>query len=304
MKIRIIQLINNFYRDGKNCPDEKRTEALGTYCTFGYFDALEVKTGQFIQNLKDSAMWREINDLTLGTLDGSFRRRNLICITNNDAKDTEFWEQKDDFPYLFVSLIRLKHTDQNHGGTCQIMQNINKEKTAMAYYSYNHSELVIVKLDKYYSNALNFILCQRQRLTILNMYSIFSVRESILKTEESIRDSIQDETIDVRLHIIIKDDQQLDSFLELLISKLYLGENSEIRKYYTLGNCDMLIEIKNINIQRLLSCYSMGSLLTHTSPDFELAIYNIETEILSKGELLPHGKLDDQKDSGIERTEL
>ena len=102
MKIRIIQLINNFYRDGKNCPDEKRTEALGTYCTFGYFDALEVKTGQFIQNLKDSAMWREINDLTLGTLDGSFRRRNLICITNNDAKDTEFWEQKDDFPYLFV----------------------------------------------------------------------------------------------------------------------------------------------------------------------------------------------------------
>lgn len=309
MKIRIIQLINNFYKDGGEYPDKDtdkdRRKALGDYCTFGYFDAMQVRESRSISRVRDSVIWQEIHQTADKTIDGTCSRRNLICIVENENKDIDFWSRKKDYPYLFVSLIRVKHHGNTANEVKDVMQKINKEDTAIAYYSYNHSELVMVKLERHYASGLKFMTKQRQQIQVLNMYSIFSIRENILNRKSEIRQEAASEQVDVRLHIIIKDDREIDGFLYSLLEELSIDkeDTSKYRKYHTLGSCDMLFEIEQVDMHKLLPCYCMGNLLTHTNEKFEKAIFNIETEILAEREKLGNGKLDDRKDTKFEKVE-
>ena len=42
MRIRVVDLVNNFYND-ENFQSRDKTKRLGEYCCLGYFDALDVK---------------------------------------------------------------------------------------------------------------------------------------------------------------------------------------------------------------------------------------------------------------------
>lgn len=289
MKIRIIQLINNFFKDGDRCEGQDKEKALGTYCTFGYFDALQVKESKFPLEAEEDIIWKGIDEVAVNTLDGTCSRRNLICIAEDEEKDKQFWDSSEQYPYLFVSLIRVKHSNEAMEVMHRIIDDIKEQDMVISYYSYNHSELVIAKVDNYYYNGIDFVLSLRKELDILNIYSIFSVRENVLKSEEGLK-TIQREQIDVRLHLMIKSDDKVNDFLQTLWEELYkekiqsgmLEKKEHFSKYYTLGSGDMLLEIKQMEMQKLLSCYSMGKLLTHTNSKFCGAVYNIETEILTK----------------------
>lgn len=160
------------------------------------------------------------------------------------------------------------------------------------YHSYNHSELVVIKLEKKYAKGMKFILSLRTQLAVLNMYSIFSVREDILGLETSLREKIENEEVSARLRMMIKDDKKIGTFLQALYSKLSqdAGQGNKevsknnIQKFYTLGSSDLIIEIERVAMDKLLSCYKMGNILTHTHTLFGEAVYNIETEILVHGE--------------------
>lgn len=288
MKIRVIQLINNFFRD-TDFENENRERALGTYCTFGYFDALQVKESREISDTDGNPIWKEIDKITTSTLDGTCSRRNLVCMAEDEKKDKEFWDKAKKYPYLFVSLIRVQHSDDVN---C-VINDTKRDETAIAYYSYNHSELVIVKLETEYAKGMDFVLSLRKKLHTLNIYSIFSVREDILKLETKLKNELSTEKVSVRLRMMIKNDQNIDDFLEKLSEKLFkddVQEDNNIMKFYTLGNNDLIVEIKSVEMYKLLSCYGMGNLLTHTNTQFGKAVYNIETEILVKGESIRHGK--------------
>lgn len=296
MKIRIIQLINNFYKDGKNCQDkdEDRYRKLGDYCAFGYFDAVEVLESESISNVKDGILWREIQRKVNEMADGTCNRRNLICIVKEELKDRDFWKKQRNYPYIFVSLIRVRHTANTAVKLKEAFERINKKDTAIAYYSYNHSEMVMVKLEKNYSAGLKFVLEERTQIDILNMYSIFAVKEDILKVKSRLLNEIANEHVGVRLHIIIKDDSLIDHFLNLFMKETGLSEKN-VHKYHTLGSCDMLFEIETVNLQKLLPCYCMGRILTHTNSNYEKAVYNIETELLAEREKIENGELDNGK---------
>ncbi|MCM1173917.1 MAG: hypothetical protein NC341_02575 [Blautia sp.] len=311
MKIRIIQLINNFYKD-ENGVDEDREKALGSYCTFGYFDALQVYDGSSFDKAEDNLIWKKIDEAAVRTLDGTCSRRNLICIAEEEEKDRKFWECAQNYPYLFISLIRMKrHAEGTKDVMRQMMDVMRKNDTEIAYYSYNHSELVIAKLEDSYAAGMNFVLSLRQKLNALNMYSIFSVREAVLKDKAKLPGEVKEETVSVRLRIMIKNDGKTDSFLQELWEILFRDEIREkkipgkenFEKFYTLGSSDMIIGIEQVEMYKLLSCYGMGNLLTHTNGQFGEAVYNIETEILIKGAHIEHGKsMDNGEDDRTETT--
>ncbi len=310
MKIRVIQLINNFFKD-ENSTYVDREKALGTYCTFGYFDALQVEEGRTFDGTEKNLIWDKIEEVVVGTLDGTSSRRNLICIAEEEKKDEKFWKRAKKYPYLFISLIRIRHDTEAMKAMLRIVDEVKADNTAIAYYSYNHSELVIAKLEKYYKRGMNFVLAMRQKLNALNMYSIFSVREEVLKAKDDLPNNIASEKISVRLRIMIKKDLEIEAFLQELweilfkdeIKKGKIHKKENFKKFYTLGSSDMMIEIKRVQMQKLLSCYSMGSLLTHTNEQFEKAVYNIETEILIRGAYIGHGKaMDNGENSKAETT--
>lgn len=111
------------------------------------------------------------------------------------------------------------------------------------------------------------------------MYSIFSVREEVLKAKAELPNKIASEEVGVRLRIMIKKDREMGAFLQELWEILFKDE-----------------------MQKLLSCYSMGSLLTHTNEQFGKAVYNIETEILIKGAYIEHGKAMDNGENNKAET--
>lgn len=306
MKIRIIQLINNFFKD-ENGTDENREKALGTYCTFGYFDALQVDEDNYAG---DNQIWKKIDGVTVRTLDGTCSRRNLICIAEQEEKDRKFWECAKDYPYLFLSLIRMKRAEEATDTIRRMMDEMEEDDTKIAYYSYNHSELVIAKLENSYKAGMNFVLSLRRTLNALNLYSIFSVREEKLKDKSGLPGSIAAETVSVRLRLMIKNDYETDFFLQKLWEALFkdeiwdkkVSEKENFEKSYTLGSSDMIIEIEQIEMYKLLSCYEMGNLLTHTNKQFGKAVYNIETEILIKGAHIENGKSMDCGEDGKTET--
>lgn len=309
MKIRIIQLINNFFKD-MNGTDENREKALGTYCTFGYFDALQVDEDSSFEDAGDNQIWKKIDGVTVRTLDGTCSRRNLICIAEQEEKDRKFWECAKEHPYLFLSLIRMKRADEATDTICQMMEEMEKDDTKIAYYSYNHSELVIAKLEDSYKAGMNFVLSLRSTLNALNLYSIFSVREETLKDKRKLPGEITAETVSVRLRLMIKDDHETGFFLQKLWETLFrdeiwekkVPEKENFEKSYTLGSSDMIIEIEQIEMYKLLSCYGMGNLLTHKNEQFGNAVYNIETEILVKGAHKGNGKSMDTGEDGKTET--
>lgn len=311
MKIRVIQLINNYFKD-KNDINENRTNALGEYCTFGYFDALHVEKERELYDTEDNLIWKNIDEIAVNTLDGTCNRRNLVCIVEEEDKDIRFWNRAEESPYLFISLISIKHGLEPIMAIQKKMAAMSDDETAMLYYSYNHSELVIAKLAKSYIAGMRFVLEQRKQFNALNMYSIFSVREAILKPEAEIQNEIECEKVKVRLRLMIKNDREIDGFLQSLWETLFKRETQtnetfqtkSFEKFYTLGSSDMVVEIDSVEMYKLLSCYGMGNLLTHTNEQFEKAVYNIETEILIKDEeSIKHGKsVDSRGNDDAERT--
>lgn len=294
MKVRIIQLINNFYIDQDQnsdaAQDQNSRRQLGEYCSFGYFDAVCIEESQSVKNIKESAIWEKINQTVCDAFDAFCSRRNLICIIDNAQKDQEFWEDAKKYPYIFISLVRTKHREETTKKIKKIVQIINADKTAIAYYSYNHSEIIIVKLESTYTNGLCFVLDKRKKIDLLNMYSIFSVRENMLNNANN----INNEKIEVRLHIMVKDDELIQTYLEKLVDQIGII-NGNYKTYNTLGSCDLLFEIKEIDLKNLLPCYAMGNILTHSNSFFQKAVFNIETEFIVESEILEHCRIGQTK---------
>lgn len=291
MKIRVIQLINNYFKD-KNDINENREKALGEYCTFGYFDAMQVEDGRELYDTEENLIWKNIDEIAVSTLNGTCNRRNLVCIVDDENKDTKFWSRAKEIPYLFISLIRIRHDSESMKNVPEIIVEMQNDETSMLYYSYNHSELIVAKLAKSYCEGMKFVLEKRKQFNALNMYSIFSVRENILKSETMLQKKIVQEEVKVRLRLMIKSEQEVKAFLQKIrkvlfedkIQKKEPGEKESFEMFHTLGSSDMVVEIENVEMSKLLSCYGMGNLLTHTNEEFEKAVYNIETEILVRDE--------------------
>lgn len=284
MRVRLIRLANNFYKDEQQEQREEETGSrdgkLGEYCCLGYFDALDV------QLVEEGEGWgagirKKVNWMTVDGLDGSCSKKNIICVTNEDEKDEAFWAYAKEMPCLFVSLIRIRRGKESEEEVNRSIAKINGEgKCGLAYYTYDHSDMVIVNAGKKYSDGLRVILSLYKKISVFKMYSVFAVKEEELENCSV----IQDEIVNCRLSATVKDIGKAKAYQSILDSFLRKGtepvpEEFRIVPFHTLGNEDILIEIRHVPIRKLLRCYKMGSLLTHTNDDYKAAFFNIESQI-------------------------
>lgn len=288
MRVRVIQMINNFYKDGENNSlgtGANNDDVLGEYCCMGHFDALHIELVEWNENEEGESIRDKINATVVEKFKGLYNIRNVVCVTDSDAKDDTFWEEAAAMPYLFVSLVRIKHTDEGKfKKTSDLIKDFNELKNVMAYYTYDHSEIVVVRAGISYVQGFKAVLSMYENVNVLKMYSMFAVREKELERCET----IQDEIIDCRLSAAIKSQENVGRYVGKLRDYLQEGndlpEEFKIECYQTLGNSDCLIDISRVPIRKLLRCYKMGRLLTHTNELYGDAFFNVESQFLLNGD--------------------
>jgi len=282
MSIRVLQWINNFYCDNGTKKEHGREVPLGEFCALGYFDALSVEL-PFVHLQKEIKTWDTLSELSAKKLDGACSRRNIVCIPQDKERDIKFWNHKGTPPLYFISMLRINKEYYSPSQMLQDMKNLEEaDPDAVTYCTYNHSEAIIVKRTDCYSSGINHILSLRDRFSAFKVYTILVIRESILESRDHITRTVAEEQIDCRLHCAVKDYREAELFYKSLKETLadYEGHKINSRRYDTLGSFDWRIEIDQISIHTMLSCYKMGNILTHSHPLFENAFFNIETEIL------------------------
>ena len=199
MRIRVLELVNNFYKDKGMEGQAEATEAdrkqeLGEYCCLGYFDALNVKT-LTCDSRREMNVRREAERMAVENLEGKDNRKNIICITDNESGDETFWNETKDMPFLFVSLIRIKSSGEHT--LREIVGEINDEnEKTMAYYTYGHSDIVVFRTGNKYLENIDSVLLMYEDVNIYKMYSVFAVKECVLENCEG----IQDEMVNCRLN--------------------------------------------------------------------------------------------------------
>ena len=275
MVIRRIQLKNNLYLDGGS----NNSGPLGEYCVFGYFDAMSIDR----RDERELGAWKVLSEGVIGEIDGSCSVRSLLCVSGDEEKDKLFWQadmQTVSYPLLFVSIIRLKEPIESIA-VKKKMDELNQSEKGMAYFSYEHSELIAFFKTNKYSDGHKFCKILHEMFQIYKMYTIFSVKEQTLDSYDIIKKEIIEEKVDCRLRAIVKDWSKIHRMKEKLEDAL--AEEPRIKpmisERHMMGNADVLFEVNNVSIQKLLTCYKTNELLTHSNSYYQEVFYNIETEI-------------------------
>lgn len=285
MKIRLIQLMNNYYKDRTGI-DQAMEQPLGEFCCFGYFDAMSSSCVRFDSVKSGEGIKETVDKIIVEKTDGKSSCRTLICLTDKDNQDELYWENQKKMPYLIVSIVRLNEQERRQEEQLKAMINtVQQKEYVMAYYTYEQADLVIVKAARSYGEAIEFAGALRREEPIYKMYSIFAVQESVLKACKEDEDyaGIENETIKCILRCSVKKMNAVDDFLKELknaLEKQGICVESCLKKFHILGNNDIMIEMENMPVRELLPLYLTGGILTHTSKFYQEAFFNIESEFL------------------------
>ena len=191
-------------------------------------------------------------------------------------------------PFLFVTMVRLG--DGENGMLeyqRQLMDKMNGEENVIAYLSNSHCEIVVVRHTDRYEEGMKHVhdlqdKMEHVQMKIVKLYTISAVRENMLGDV----DQLNEELVSCRMRAVVKDKSFLKGFLEELRNKLE-DTGSKMKTYETLGASDVFMELENVSLRKLLACYKMGELLTHSNEMYGKAFYNIESEIFSEEWRIP-----------------
>lgn len=274
ISIRILQLKNNFYRDDVAA----KKDILGEYCVIGYFDAFDISKAD-MAGVTEFNTWNHLGDLTT-RLDGTVSCRMLVCVTERQEEDREFWEDQSDMLY-FVTMVRVK-AGTTVGEMQEVIEKLNVKKKRIGYLSYDHSEIIVVAKTNRYSEGIEGVRELRRVCRAVKTYTVFAIREKFLESYDTIKGKLVDEKISCRLHCMVKDYEAAEAFRVKLEEhmKERNGKQAQIHRFDTFGGCDWLLEIDDVSICSVFECYKMKKLLTHTNELYNTAFYNIESEIL------------------------
>lgn len=283
MRVRIIELINNYYMDdmtknNSNIPIKTNEgKPLGSYCCLGHFDALDFQLINTEGQMDGEDIWKACNKDVVKNLDGTCNRRNIVCITDDDVKEEKFWNLANSFPCLFISWIRLKKA--NTKDLKEIIKTVNEENDMMAYYTYDHSELTIIWFGNSYSKGIENIALLYDKMEVFKMYSVFAIKEDALDRG----DLICDEIVDCRLSATVKDRNCVNEYtitLKEILNRENVVDGFDVTMFDVLGNSDIMILISKVSLKKLLCCYKMGRILTHSNQIYQKAFFNVESQIL------------------------
>lgn len=279
MELRIIQMINNFYKDQMESDDDK--SCLGEYCAFGYFDALHI--GDPIEYISNNSIWKCFSELTIKEFSGDNSRRVLPClIENKNNADEKFWNKAKTLPFLFISMIRTKRNNSIEAWINNKIEKVNRDaeskKPSIAYLTNNHSEIVVIHADNSYIEGMKYLRELNENDNVLKKYTIFAAQEDALDIDGELYKSIESDKIRCHLEGVVKNWKNINEFRSELSNELKMDEK-KICTGNILGSKDILIEIPEVNIKDIIRLYKMGNLLTHSNKRyFCKTFYNLETK--------------------------
>lgn len=275
MVIRVIELLNNFYKDAIETYGSE--EALGDYCIWGFFDALN--TRKITEGLEKQGIMQSVTNAVIYGYDGMCNRKQIVCIHEEEKKDEIFWENPHNEPYLYMTMIRKEYKKNQYSKIKEIMRAINERNNMIAYYSYSHSEVIVVGYASSCKECMKKILQIKELFPIFKTVTVFGIKE-----EELYRCSkVKKEKISLRLAGKVRNQKNAINMvkkIDVQIRQKGVGTDYRYNAYDTLGAKDIIIEIINVPIENILPLYSTGALLTHTNSEYGVSFYNIETQII------------------------
>lgn len=292
VSVRILQLKNNFYWNSGGT----NGESVGKYCVLGYFDALDTPSAEKME-VTDFNTWTKLGGLTINQ-DSALSYRTLVCVTEEQEKDKIFW---DDEMYVlyFITMVRLDKTVWAESEWSEIVRELPKEENHINYLSYDHSEIIAVTKTNTYSEGIKNVRQIRKACKAVKTYTVFAVKEDVLRSYDDIRKKLTDESVCCRFHCMVRDYEKAESFRRTLEERFTKrNEDSvKIRKFDTFGGYDWRLEIDNVSISSVFECYNIGDILTHSNKDYREAFFNVESEILIEEEQ-DDGQLDRGAENG------
>ena len=277
MVVRVVELLNSFYKDSVEISGTE--EALGDYCIWGFFDALKIK--RITAGFDKKGIMRSVTDTVICDYNGLFNRKEIICIHEDEKKDDSFWKDADKKPYLYITLIRKERREDSSENVDNMMKEINCRRKQIAYYSYSHSEIIIIGYSDSCKECLDKVLRIKNMLPIFKTVTVFGIKERELGNLTNVKK----ERVSLRLAGKVREQENAINMVKKLDEKIQekgVGTDYEYRAYDTLGAKDIIIEILNVPIENILPFYATGELLTHTNPEYGASFYNIETQIITE----------------------
>lgn len=265
--IRLFEFKNSFMR--------KQARAVSArFSSIGYFDGLDMAVFSEEETILSEPI--RLDHLEKEECD-------FFSMTGmREQEDEAFWENSTE-PYLFVSYLRLEDASENLDG---IVEAIEGKFNAVCYYTIDSSDLIICMKSRAYKDAyINIergypeVVAGKEKKgnKIKKIYSIVSLEQSFLDNIEAYADRIVNEKISCYLGCVVKDWDEIDAFIGELKRELPGGK---IKRFGVLGSDDVIIEINDIEILRLLALFGQRRLLVHDNEFYSRAFYNIKTEIL------------------------
>lgn len=256
------------------------------YNVFGRYDAMDTRVLNSVLEIKDILM-------NLDKVDQNIDNKNydffpLIAISESD--DRNFWE-KGNAPFIFISCIRLMEME---GNLKDLINNLNKPQERFCYTTLDNNDLIVcIRVDSLKEGFRKIIDLEdvfgryegkrmiKRRLTVLCIWQ--EVLNEISSTGHGgftariEKRKIRNEKISAFLRITMKNQEMLNVFLK----KLKTNYKIDIEEYYwTLGNDDVIVILKDKPVNDFLNLYKKGGPLTHS--EYKDLIYNVNTEILFK----------------------
>ena len=186
MKIRLLQFANNFHKD-KYTQEIDTSKALGSYCAFGFYDALNVDSVYQIGDSKRD-IWYALQEAAYTQLDGKCNWRNFVCGIEDDASDTDFWETASKKLFLFITMVRINIEEPSNSENLQLLiddinsiQQSNEARCKIAYFCHDHSQVIILHCYDEYETGFKNILSIRDFLETMTMHTVLAVQETFLK---------------------------------------------------------------------------------------------------------------------------
>lgn len=288
MHLRKIQLFSNIYKDNKaQGQAEIETEQLGKYCVFGPFDAMDfVEEGKGKLSPEEYRRADKVRD--------KCRCFNINCLTPEEEVEEEavFFSQAERYPFLFLSFYVYSERERDTESLRSQIRTIGLQRPdCRFYFSYEKYDFVLMHFCNQYTKGLNTVLDIQDRFPKAKVSTVFTVQEGALDAESDLHRAIVDDVVGLRLQGIMVDRIRTNAYLEEL-KGIIIDECVPMERmqwYDVLGSTDILVEIDGVSMKRVLALYKSGEILTHMSPKYKEAWYNIETKFIAKRDDACHG---------------
>lgn len=265
MVVRVLELLTHIHNDNI----EQDSSPLAEYSCIGYFDALNIERFEYDVNSKVLNIYEMVEKELLKNLDGRCTRKALICVSKDLQKEDEFWQEAENHNLLFISVIRLN--DSEKGNTAKIIEEFNRRPLSMAYLTYDASEVVLLTSTDSCQEGMESVVSLHTEISVYRVFSVMAIKENI-----TLKEGI-DEQIQCRLHASVRDMKEVNVWVDRL--ETTLSHNCEC--FHTLGEKDLLIEIKDITMNQILPLYLGEQLLSHGNITFQKAFFEMQSEFLT-----------------------